>query len=344
MNLEHPHIHSASSDDIYFAGKDGFIYVDRLKIKNPDPLKIQIYKFQIFKDKGLLKSQLIGDHHEFDTPIVLPISSNRLKFFLNSNYLFSSNLVQYQYKVDDSEWSKWSSENIIEMQFGPGKHRVSINAKIGQNQFSENILEIPISITQVWYSTQWAKYLFYIAGYLVFIFSLMLMRWFFRRKLHKKTTKIEHLENENEKLRREKSDLKEKNNILSSQLISSVEDNNILVQLKKLSNENENNDTKKGIKKLIKKLKNQQAENAENLSSNLIAEDPEFIIRLKQKFPDLTKKDIKLSNYLKLDLTSKEIAPLLGITMRGVEISRYRLRKKLDLRNDIILSDFLKNI
>jgi FixJ family two-component response regulator len=55
----------------------------------------------------------------------------------------------------------------------------------------------------------------------------------------------------------------------------------------------------------------------------------EFIIKLSKKYPNLTAKDIKLCIYLKMNLTSKEIAPMMNISFRGVELHRYRLRKKL---------------
>jgi len=66
-----------------------------------------------------------------------------------------------------------------------------------------------------------------------------------------------------------------------------------------------------------------------------------FIKRLKQGYPNLTPKDQKLCAYLRMNLTSKEIAPLLNISVRGVEISRYRLRKKLSLNKEENLSEFM---
>lgn len=53
-----------------------------------------------------------------------------------------------------------------------------------------------------------------------------------------------------------------------------------------------------------------------------------FFKKLKEEFPDLTPGDLKLAAYLKMNLTSKEIAPLLNISIRGVENKRYRLRMK----------------
>jgi len=66
-----------------------------------------------------------------------------------------------------------------------------------------------------------------------------------------------------------------------------------------------------------------------------------FFKRLKQSFPDLTQSDLKLCAYLKLNLSSKEIAPLLNISIRGVEIRRYRLRKRLSLTSDDNLVEYI---
>ena len=55
-------------------------------------------------------------------------------------------------------------------------------------------------------------------------------------------------------------------------------------------------------------------------------------------------KDIKLCVYLKMNLSSKEIAPMMNISFRGVELHRYRLRKKLNLIQDENLSKFLLSI
>lgn len=67
----------------------------------------------------------------------------------------------------------------------------------------------------------------------------------------------------------------------------------------------------------------------------------DFFKRLKQVFTDLTQSDLKLCAYLKLNLSSKEIAPLLNISIRGVEIRRYRLRKRLGLKSDENLVEFI---
>jgi DNA-binding CsgD family transcriptional regulator len=69
-----------------------------------------------------------------------------------------------------------------------------------------------------------------------------------------------------------------------------------------------------------------------------------YLITLKKEFPDLNAHDMKLCAYLRMNLSSKEIAQLLSISVRGVEISRYRLRKKLKLKQNEDLYQFLFNL
>jgi DNA-binding CsgD family transcriptional regulator len=66
-----------------------------------------------------------------------------------------------------------------------------------------------------------------------------------------------------------------------------------------------------------------------------------FLTKLKEKFPNLSANDLKLCAYLKMNLSSKEIAQLMSITIRAVEVSRYRLRKKLAVSSDTNLFDYL---
>jgi hypothetical protein len=70
----------------------------------------------------------------------------------------------------------------------------------------------------------------------------------------------------------------------------------------------------------------------------------DFIKKLKTQFPHLTSTDLKVCTYLQLKLASKEIAQMMNVTVRGVEISRYRLRKKLQLGKNQTLNDFLTEI
>ena len=67
-----------------------------------------------------------------------------------------------------------------------------------------------------------------------------------------------------------------------------------------------------------------------------------FIKRLVEAFPALSVSERKMCTLIKMQLSSKEIAPLLNISVRGVETMRLRLRKKLGLQNES-LTKFLTN-
>jgi DNA-binding CsgD family transcriptional regulator len=69
--------------------------------------------------------------------------------------------------------------------------------------------------------------------------------------------------------------------------------------------------------------------------------DKDFLKKVKQSHQSLTNNDLRLCAYLRLNLSSKKIAPLLNISLSSVEIKRYRLRKKMNLSRNQGLTDYL---
>jgi DNA-binding CsgD family transcriptional regulator len=67
----------------------------------------------------------------------------------------------------------------------------------------------------------------------------------------------------------------------------------------------------------------------------------DFLLSLKHNYPNLTASDLKLCAYLRLNLTSKEIAQIMNITIKGVELGRHRLRKKLMIQPEVNLVNFI---
>jgi DNA-binding NarL/FixJ family response regulator len=110
-----------------------------------------------------------------------------------------------------------------------------------------------------------------------------------------------------------------------------------------LDAETDFNKLKSEIKKAIK-INAVNKHEWETFETNLNQIHNEFIVNLTKKYPNLTQKDIKLCIYLKMNLSSKEIAPMMNISFRGVELHRYRLRKKLNLIQDENLSKFLLSV
>ena len=72
--------------------------------------------------------------------------------------------------------------------------------------------------------------------------------------------------------------------------------------------------------------------------------DKDFLKKIKHIHPSLTSNDLRLCAYLRLNLSSKEIAPLLNISPKSVEVKRYRLRKKMNLGHDVNLTDYILQI
>ena len=68
-----------------------------------------------------------------------------------------------------------------------------------------------------------------------------------------------------------------------------------------------------------------------------------FSQKIMEAFPQLKKSDLKLCVYLRMGLSSKEMASLLNTSVRSIETARYRLRKKLDIDTGSNLTDFIQS-
>lgn len=66
-----------------------------------------------------------------------------------------------------------------------------------------------------------------------------------------------------------------------------------------------------------------------------------FISRIKETYPELTSKDLRFCAYIRMNMGTKEIAQLLNITDKGVEKSRWRLRKKFGIETGVDLNHFI---
>ncbi len=114
-------------------------------------------------------------------------------------------------------------------------------------------------------------------------------------------------------------------------------------KLEKLNRLLETPKAKTELKKIIALLEEQShlSEERDHFMQHFEQVFSNFFKRLKKKYPKLTAKDKKMCAYLRMNLSTKEIAPLMNISVRGVEISRYRLRKKLDLETEVNLNEFM---
>ena len=100
------------------------------------------------------------------------------------------------------------------------------------------------------------------------------------------------------------------------------------------------------LKKMIKAVSedDNMDKEWENFTKHFDKVQSDFFVELKEKHPSITGNELKLCAYLRMNLSTKEIAQLMNISVRGVEISRYRLRKKLQVATETSLFDYLIKI
>ncbi len=159
----------------------------------------------------------------------------------------------------------------------------------------------------------------------------------------------EEKEIENRAKWRIKSKLENKEREVISFLLQLSQKNELLAfvqkQLKKVTSV-DNHQGQMEINTLIKVLENIPVSSVDwdTVVQQLENLHPGFLNRLKVKHPNLTSKEKKLCSYLRLGLSSKEIAGLQNIQAKSIEVSRGRLRKKLKLNSEIRLKDYLQKV
>ncbi|MFO7999929.1 MAG: triple tyrosine motif-containing protein, partial [Marinilabilia sp.] len=280
--------------------------------------------------------------------ITIPFSRNNLSIRY-SFPLYSGEEIRYQYKVEGltEEWSELSEKPDFTInRIPPGDYTVMVRATNNWEK-SSAIHEMQLTVKPPWYQSTVAIILyalFFLA--LFFVGKQITIR---RVRLHEKK-KREEKEREVIRLRNEKlqSELSFKSRQLANSAMAMAKKNEFLMELKKkLERQKEQLGTRypdKYYHELIKKIDSNIAGDDEEwkvFEHNFNQAHETFLQTLKNEYPDLTPSDLRLCAFLRINLTSKEIAPLLGISVRGVENHRYRLRKKLGLDAETDLTEFI---
>ncbi len=253
---------------------------------------------------------------------------------------------QYQLEGFSPEWSPWSKVSIKEFtNLPPGSY--TFRARSGM---SDEIAVFSFVIRPRWYQTSWAMVLFLLLGWGMIATGLI---WRQRRleKQHRQQLLEKERELEQQRIRaaneKLQSDIIGKSQELANSTMNLVRKNEILMEIKEelmLAKSNAGgafplNNYRKLQRLIDDNISSEQDWRLFETYFNQVHEA--FLNRLKAQFPDLTPGDLKLAAYLKMNLSSKEIAPLLNISVRGVENKRYRLRQKVHLDNDANLTEFM---
>jgi DNA-binding CsgD family transcriptional regulator len=270
---------------------------------------------------------------------------------------FGYNKQELFYTLDNnSEYLALKNSNIVLNNLSSGSHELVVYYNEG-NQYKQ-LSALNFHVERPWYISFWMIliYLSIISALFYLYYKWNKIRYIEKLKLKEEELKhqkeILHLELEAQnKLKLQEYDkhilevqIQSKASEVAAKSLSIAKQSEMIESIQNaLEAESDINSLKSRIKKSIKINALNQNE-WQSFEKNLLQSNEDFVQRLSKSYPVLTAKDIKLSIYLKMNLSSKEIAPLMNISYRGVELHRYRLRKKLGLSAEVNLTKFMINI
>ena len=343
---------SKLEDSSYALNLDnGFMIINSTSKNNIELFKPDVEK--ILVNGNLIsaeKSSVEAIAFNYNKSIVVELSSAK-----SINHFF-----EYKIPSLNEGWTKVEGNRATFNNLKDGVYDISFRTRDTSGNISE-AHSIKIDVLPPWYRDKLGLLLYFV------ILALILASFYImhNRKVAKeqRVIKIKY-QKEQQKLLREKTlenekrivqlkneslhnEIKLKSKQLANNAMALVKKNETLQEIKKeLMLNKDGFSNYYAFKKLVKKLDNSIVlkDEWEVFEENFTQVHDEFFEILKSRHSKLTPKDLKICAYIKMNLSSKEIAPLMNISVRGVETHRYRLKKKLDLENDISVVDYLLNI
>lgn len=265
--------------------------------------------------------------------------------------------AEFQYLLEgmQDEWSEWSTKPFANYKnLPPGDYVFKVRAKTG-NSISSNTAEYSFTILKPWYATTVALLIYLILAIIAaYLINRAYKNYYHRQKEklieeNNRLLEIKELENEQElmKVRNQQleQDFESKNRELAVSTMNLIKKNELLSMIKDdLKKTSEGNE--RSVKSVISTInKNINEDDTWDMFKEAFNNaDKDFLKKVKKEHPLLTPNDLRLCAYLRLNLSSKEIAPLLNISVRSVEIKRYRLRKKMELSHELGLVEYILSI
>ena len=333
-------------DDTYLIGNtEGYIVVSLNKLQKKS------------NEIHLNQASYSSLHNEFvsidvSQPITLENKNNSIQFKYSVPSFDKLSTSKYQYRLLGiyNNWNAWSTDSEALFENLPfGDYVFEARAKTS-GVLSSNVLSYKFTIEKPWYLKPLAIVLYVLS---ILLLGLLLQylnsRYYKKQKqklLEKKERELEleqlesqrqlmQVKNENLKL-----DIENKNRELGMATMNLVKRNELLNNIKEELSKGKSPDDSKSVIKLINSNLNNTSDWKlfEEAFNNV---DKDFMKTVKTLHPSITPNDLRLCAYLRLNLSSKEIAPLLNISHKSVEVKRYRLRKKMGLEHDQSLSNYI---
>ncbi|MCR8561281.1 transcriptional regulator [Mucilaginibacter sp. BJC16-A38] len=294
--------------------------------------------------------------------IEIPYAQNNIRISYSLPF-YRQEKVRFQYYLDgySRQWSDWTTQTQKEFtNLNQGAYSFKIRAKINEENVSP-VTTLTFTVLSPWYASKIAM-LFYV---LVVVLAYVLATRYYRLKLKR------HQHHIHEKLQKEKEEFLKQEAIINEQEIVKIKNEQLQADLASKSRELANSAMNIVYKNELLQKISEEMTHLKDSSGKQLAEEQlrriqkvidegmsderdwnifessfneaheNFFKKLKSGHPDLVPNDLKLCAYLRMNMSSKEMASLLNISLRGVEIRRYRLRKKLNLEHDKNLVEFL---
>jgi|TARA_B110000881_G_C18600785_1_gene535060 DNA-binding CsgD family transcriptional regulator len=320
--------------------------LDQYELNSPE---IQIEKIEV--------SQINNPPSEVDSndDIQLEYKFNNLNFFYNTRNFQKFQDVNYQYALEGylDGWSPLSEKAQVNFSnLKPGDYEFKVRAFIG-NLVSSDIKTFKFSIEPSWY---WSNFMItnYILalGILIFLVNRSYIKYYRKKeekiiRINQNKLELKEIEKkqalmsiENNKLQ---DDIEGKNRELAISTMSMIKKNQFLSKIKLDLKQIESNQKIFSVIKMIDRNLN-NTDDWKFFEEAFNNADKDFLKKVKETHPSLTNNDLRLCAYLRLNLSSKDISPLLNISLSSVEIKRYRLRKKMNLAHNEGLTDHLLSL
>jgi DNA-binding CsgD family transcriptional regulator len=273
---------------------------------------------------------------------------------------------QYRYYLKGfdegpGEWTPATTKEYTNLREGTYEFSVQTKNFLGQITTSK---PIQLRVNPPFYRSLFAWILYLALG----IWSLVLVSRLQKRRyqqkvldaekakeqeLQKKQQQLIAIEHQKEQAVRQieedkmKSELRHLNSLMAASTMNLVVKNEFMETIKEALEEvkrkGKSMETKHALEKIVKEIDAtlRLKEDWQQFEYHFDQIHGDFLNRLREQFHDLTPNEQKLCALLRLNLSTKEISNLMSISLRGVEIARYRLRKKLGLDLGQNLSKFI---
>jgi DNA-binding CsgD family transcriptional regulator len=289
-----------------------------------------------------------------DASIDLSFVGNKITFDYSSNSFKALHPTLFQYRLKkNAQWSNWSRSSSVTFEnLDHGDYYFEVRSQVN-SELSKNVASYSFSVKKPFYISTVAI-IIYIFGIIFMGFAInYAYLWYFKRinqralNRQQKELQVINLKTENDliQLRNDKlrADVEHRNKELAVATMGTIKKNELVNEISDIVKDLPDSPGAKNLKKLVKKNMSSKQDwiTFEEAFNNA---DKDFFKKVKEMHPGLTTGDLRLCVYLRLNLSSKEIAPLLHISPRSVEIKRYRLRKKMDLDKETNLNDYIIQI